>query len=174
VQVGYGLDSTSPVPFSFALGAQQLVRNHRPLPGLADRDAEPRSAVGISDHGHILRLLTTDGREGTGSGLTLRELAQVLARLGCDQGVHVDGGGSATLVTRDPTSSLAIVRNSLAGALQRPVPNGIAILTGPAPATAPAPAPAGSPVRPGPDRERPSRGWSCRICLPATGLRPPA
>ncbi len=172
VQVDYGLASTSPVPFVFALGAHTLLSGHRPLPGLDDRTAQPRSAVGIANHGHTLRLLSTDGREGTGSGLTLRELAEVLDRLGCDQGVSLDGGGSATLVTRDPTSSLAVVRNSLADARQRPVPNGIAIHVGPAPPSMPP----GPPQQSVPDRPPPApTGWVVSgVCARDPGPARPA
>jgi hypothetical protein len=128
VHVEWSLTSTSPVPFAFALGAHRLLREHRPVPGLDTDTPEPRSAVGISDHGHTLRLLATDGREDS-SGLTLRELADVLASLDCDQAAYLDGGNSTTLVTKDPDSGLPVVRNRLENG-QRPVPNGIAIHVG--------------------------------------------
>jgi hypothetical protein len=173
VQVDYHLASTSPVPLTFALGAHQLLRDHRPLAELDTEVVEPRSAVGISDHGHTVRLLSTDGREGTSSGLTLRELADVLDSLDCEQAAFLDGGNSSTLVTRDPAGGLAIVRNSLDHAHQRPVPNGIAIYAGhvasPTPPRRPGPSPQSVP-----DREPLApTGWSGRICVPATGVRPP-
>ncbi len=86
----------------------------------------------------MLRLLSTDGREGTSTGLTLRELAAVLESLDCEQAVYLDGGNSATLVTRDPVGGLTIVRNSLNHAHQRPVPDGIAIYAEPAASRTPA------------------------------------
>jgi hypothetical protein len=169
VTVEWTLASDSAVPFDFAIGGQRLLTGHRPVPGLDDHDPEPRSAVGISEDGHTLRLLSTDGREGTGSGLTLRELARTLASLGCRQAVYLDGGGSSTLVTREPATGLAIVRNSLDGARQRPVPNGIAIRAGLTSAT---PAPSGpTPTHPQP---APEPGWSCRICGAADRTRQPS
>jgi hypothetical protein len=147
VEVDYALRSSSPVPFTFALGAHRLLSDHRPLAGLDTRAVEPRSAVGIADHGHTLRLLSTDGREGTSSGLTLRELADVLSSLDCEQAVYLDGGNSATLVTRDPAGGLTIVRNSLNHAHQRPVPDGIAIYDAPAPSRTP-PRPPDPPAEP--------------------------
>ncbi|MET9361778.1 phosphodiester glycosidase family protein [Streptomyces sp. NPDC006632] len=127
VDVRYRLASTSPVPFAFALGAYRVLADHRPLPGLDSSTAAPRTAVGIADHGRLLRLIATDGRESAGTGLTLAELAGLLRSLGCEEGVHVDGGASTTLVTRDPATRHAVVRNALDQGRQRRVPNGIAL-----------------------------------------------
>ncbi|WP_079008383.1 phosphodiester glycosidase family protein [Streptomyces sp. XY431] len=129
VEVDYHLSSTNPVPYTFALGAYPLLRDHQPLAGLDNTTAEPRSAIGIADGGHTLRLLSTDGREGTSSGLTLSELAEVLRSLDCAQASYLDGGGSATLATRDTDTGRVTVRNSLAHQQERPVPNGIAIFS---------------------------------------------
>jgi hypothetical protein len=130
VSVDYTLASTSTVPFAFALGARPLVLAHRPLPDLDNGTAQPRSAVGISAGGHTLRLLSTDGREDTSGGLTMRELADVLDSLDCAEAVYLDGGASATLVTRDPATGQDFVRNDLEEHRQRAVPNGIAIYAG--------------------------------------------
>ncbi|MEU6238105.1 phosphodiester glycosidase family protein [Kitasatospora sp. NPDC047058] len=127
--VDYRLASSSPVPFAFALGAYPLIRDHRPLPGLDDVTAEPRAAIGIADGGHTLRLLSTDGRSGTSTGLTLGELAGVLHSLDCAQASQLDGGGSATIATRAPVTGRAVVRNNLHHDQERPVPNGIAIFS---------------------------------------------
>ncbi|WP_239516380.1 MULTISPECIES: phosphodiester glycosidase family protein [unclassified Streptomyces] len=113
--------------FDFALGGQVLLRDHRAAVGLDSVTAQPRSAAGIADGGRTLRLLSTDGREGRSSGLTVDELARLLAQLNCSDGVNLDGGASATLVTRDSASGHLRVRNHLAGGLERLVPNGIAI-----------------------------------------------
>lgn len=113
--------------FEFALGGHVLLRNHRAAAGLDSVTPQPRSAAGITDEGRTLQLLSTDGREGTSGGLTLTELARLLAQLDCSDGVNLDGGASATLVTRDPASGRLRVRNHLADGLERLVPNGIAI-----------------------------------------------
>lgn len=129
VRVDYRLASDSAVPFSFALGAYPLLRGGRPLPGLDTAAALPRSAVGISAGGRVLRLLSTDGREGTSTGLTLSELADVLRSLDCDEASYLDGGASATLATRDPGTGLVTVRNHLDKDTEREVPNGIAVFS---------------------------------------------
>ncbi|MEU8465757.1 phosphodiester glycosidase family protein [Streptomyces sp. NPDC029003] len=130
VRVDYGLDAGSQTPFRFALGAHAVLRGGRVLSGLDARTAEPRTAVGIADAGDSLFLLATDGREGTSTGLTVRELAGVLQSLGCTEGLYMDGGASSTLATRDPGSGQVSVRNHLQQGAERRVPNGIAIIAG--------------------------------------------
>ncbi|MFG2616789.1 phosphodiester glycosidase family protein [Streptomyces sp. NPDC048507] len=130
VRVDYGLDAGRQTPFRFALGAHAVLRGGRVLSGLDGRTAEPRTAVGIADAGDSLFLLATDGREGTSTGLTVRELAGVLRSLGCTEGLYMDGGASSTLATRDPGSGKVSVRNHLQQGEERRVPNGIAIIAG--------------------------------------------
>lgn len=126
VRVDYRLASSSRTAFAFALGAHPIVEHGRSFPGLDRVVAEPRSAVGIARGGHVMRLLSTDGREGTSSGLTVSELAGLLAAMGCDTGAYLDGGGSATLATRDHAGHL-VVRNALDHGEERKVPNGVAV-----------------------------------------------
>ncbi|MCG6499942.1 phosphodiester glycosidase family protein [Kitasatospora sp. A2-31] len=126
--VDYRLASRGPVPFAFALGARPLIRDHRPLPGLDTVTAVPRTAIGTARGGRLLRLLSTDGRGGTSTGLTLSELAGVLHSLDCAEASYLDGGGSATIATRAPATGRVVVRNNLDHDRERPVPNGIAIL----------------------------------------------
>ncbi|MFJ9523286.1 phosphodiester glycosidase family protein [Kitasatospora sp. NPDC101801] len=125
VEVGYDLDAGATVPCAFALGAHPLVTDRQSLPGLDTVTAEPRAAVGIAEDGRVLHLLSTDGRGGSSSGLTVAELADVLRSLGCEQAAYLDGGGSATLVTRGAGG--VAVRNDLDQGQERPVPNGIGI-----------------------------------------------
>ena len=56
----------------------------------------PRSAVGITD-GEVIAVVA-DGRSRGDAGLTLSELAQVVAGLGAHSAMNLDGGGSASLV----------------------------------------------------------------------------
>jgi hypothetical protein len=127
VALDYRLTSSEPVPFAFALGAYPLLRAGHPLPGLDATDVEPRSAAGVAEGGRVLTLLSTDGREGTSTGLTLTELAQALRDVGCPDGVYLDGGASATLVARDPATGALTVRNHLDHGQERPVPNAIGV-----------------------------------------------
>ncbi|OFX31883.1 MAG: hypothetical protein A2Z07_06570 [Armatimonadetes bacterium RBG_16_67_12] len=56
-----------------------------------------RSAIGITAVGKIL-FVTVDGRGRASTGMSLPELAALMARLGARDAMNLDGGGSATLV----------------------------------------------------------------------------
>jgi hypothetical protein len=57
----------------------------------------PRTALGVNARGQVL-MLVVDGRQpGYSDGMTLRELAEHLQRLGAVNAVLLDGGGSATM-----------------------------------------------------------------------------
>ena len=57
----------------------------------------PRAAIGLSD-GRILAVVC-DGRARREAGLTLVELAGLMAALGCREALNLDGGGSAALIS---------------------------------------------------------------------------
>ena len=56
----------------------------------------PRAALGVADG--IALSVTCDGRSPADAGLTLGELAELMAALGAQQAINLDGGGSATQV----------------------------------------------------------------------------
>ena len=125
-------------------GGPMLVRNGRRLRiDVRDSDAyefttmierHPRAAIGWNDD-YIL-LATVDGRyEGVSEGMTLKEFAAFLVRLGCREALNLDGGGSATLwydgrvrnylcdgYERDVANSV-IVRRRPEGIVREPAPS---------------------------------------------------
>lgn len=57
----------------------------------------PRTAVGIKADGNIV-FYTVDGRQtGHSKGVSLKDLAQRLAELGCVDAINLDGGGSTAI-----------------------------------------------------------------------------
>ena len=68
---------------------------------------QPRTAVGMIDANHLV-LVVVDGRSpGYSRGVTMTEMAQIMADLGCTVAYNLDGGGSSTLyydgaVVNDP------------------------------------------------------------------------
>lgn len=58
-------------------------------------ERHPRSAIGWNEH--TLVLVEVDGRQKGSVGMTLEELGQYLQKLGCEEAISLDGGGSATL-----------------------------------------------------------------------------
>jgi hypothetical protein len=57
----------------------------------------PRAALGLA--GNRLYAVACDGRSRHDAGLTLEELAALMAALGCDTALNLDGGGSTSLVS---------------------------------------------------------------------------
>ena len=57
----------------------------------------PRTAIGIIEPLHYV-FLTADGRTQESPGLTVYELAEVMAGLGCETAYNLDGGGSTAMV----------------------------------------------------------------------------
>ena len=59
--------------------------------------SNPRTAIGTLGEGHYL-FLVSDGRTSESEGLSLSELAELMAALGCREAYNLDGGGSSTMV----------------------------------------------------------------------------
>lgn len=59
----------------------------------------PRSAVGVTGDG-VVWLVVVDGRQPASRGVTLEELAEMMHRLGAEDALNLDGGGSSALVVR--------------------------------------------------------------------------
>lgn len=89
-------------------------------------ERHPRSAVGFNQT-HIF-LATVDGRQRRLSvGMTLEELGGYMAKIGCDEAISLDGGGSATFWHRGR------VVNSPCDGSERPVANGLIVIRKAAP-----------------------------------------
>ena len=55
------------------------------------------------------------------------ELANLMASLGADDALNLDGGGSSTMIAPDPTGVIG-VRNSPSDGFERHVANGLEVL----------------------------------------------
>jgi hypothetical protein len=129
VSVHYRLSGPG-VPFRFAVGAAPILSGGTVLPGVDAKTAATRTGAGISADGRRLYLVTVDGAAEAGNGLTLAQLADVLAGLGASDGVNLDGGGSTTCAVRMPGSDTVSLANRLPdGASERAVANGIGVFT---------------------------------------------
>ena len=63
---------------------------------------QPRTAVGVSQDGRYLYLVTIDGRQsGSNPGALDQETGDWLLRFGSYNGINMDGGGSTTMVMAD-------------------------------------------------------------------------
>ena len=98
-----------------------LVADGKPLPQ-AGGDRHPRTAVGLSADRRWLFLVVVDGRQPKHSvWMTARELADLMASLGADRAINLDGGGSSIMLTAHPTGRFAIV-NRPSDRRLRPIP----------------------------------------------------
>lgn len=82
-------------------GPELLDENGQPLTSFNTGEAiamgNPRSAIGYYEPGHYC-FVTVDGRQSDWSrGMTIEELAQLFADLGCKAAYNLDGGASATM-----------------------------------------------------------------------------
>jgi exopolysaccharide biosynthesis protein len=105
-------------------GGQIIVEDGKPVE-LTNQFAivrNPRTAVGVDRSGKLLTLLVVDGRQPElSAGMTLPELAIEMIRLGCFSAINLDGGGSSTLVYRDPKNQKPGVINSPSDKKERSV-----------------------------------------------------
>ena len=86
----------------------------------------PRTAAGRRSDGTVL-LVVADGRNKEAAGLTMRELQQVMAALGCVDAVNLDGGGSTAMVVRGEVVNHPSDNRRFDAAGERPVANAIVV-----------------------------------------------
>lgn len=112
-----------------ALGGQSIiVRDGSPI-HVNDQTLMPRCAAGIKADGSVI-FMVSDGRQAPYStGLTLSELADLMAGLGCVDAINLDGGGSATYLSREQGSSELACKNSPSDGNERPVANGFLVVS---------------------------------------------
>lgn len=108
-------------------GKNHLVKKGEIDPKLDDKAYGPRSAVGFSPDGRKMYLLAVDGRSGVSSGLTLRELAEMMQGFGATEVLELDGGGSTTMVARLPGKLGLSLVNRPSDGRERSIPNGVGI-----------------------------------------------
>ena len=98
-----------------------LVKDGRSLPPVGG-DRHPRTALGLDAGGRHLFCVVVDGRQQNFSvGMTSRELADLMAGLGCQRAINLDGGGSSAMLATSSGGKLEIV-NHPSQFLPRPVP----------------------------------------------------
>ncbi|MGQ0575985.1 MAG: phosphodiester glycosidase family protein [Pseudonocardia sp.] len=131
VEVDYALEPGSGVAPQLAIGGMPIVRDGQAIDNpIANRERAPRSAVGLSADGRKVFLVTVDGRQSDSAGTTLPEFATLLAGMGIDDAVNLDGGGSSTLVFRPPGASRVTVVNDPSDSSPRLIGNGVGVFVG--------------------------------------------
>ncbi len=117
--------------YSAISGERMLVEQGEIVPGLNDKELDPRTAIGINRNGRYLYILIIDGRQPFYSeGATFQELAELLKQQGSYFGMAMDGGGSSTLVIEGRDGSPQIMNSPIDNYIpgrQRPVGNHLGI-----------------------------------------------
>ena len=91
----------------------------------------PRTVVGLDETGTKLIILVVDGRKpGIAVGMSYHELAAEMLRLGCQQALNLDGGGSSVMAVRDPQNGKMAILNEPTDGHERPVANVLGISEG--------------------------------------------
>jgi len=89
----------------------------------------PRTAVGFSSDKKTMYLVVVDGRLDISRGMTQKEMAQLMLKLGASDALNLDGGGSSTMVVRPLGEKNPTVINRLSEGVQRLIANGLGIFT---------------------------------------------
>jgi exopolysaccharide biosynthesis protein len=110
IEIRTEIKAEPPLPFDadFLIGGgPRLLREGKVVPSEADAypdgfyaSRHPRTAVGVRADGCLV-LAAVDGRQpGLSVGMTIAELAGLMAELGCVEALNLDGGGSTTMVVK--------------------------------------------------------------------------
>ncbi|GAB3482614.1 phosphodiester glycosidase family protein [Nocardiopsis coralliicola] len=142
VGIDYRITAGGAEPHTVLGGREVLLRDGEPV-GAPDEARHPRTAIGFSADGTQTFAATSDGRVPGLRGATLGEMAEALRAAGAHDAIELDGGGSSTLLARNP-GGLEPLRRNRTGGEERAVPNAL-VMTVPEGDGAPA----GVWVRPG-------------------------
>ena len=91
----------------------------------------PRTSIALDSEGRSMIIVVVDGRQPNYSeGVTLAELAEIVAEYGGYTALNLDGGGSATLVARDKSGKPVVLNSPIDNRIpgrERPVANHLGI-----------------------------------------------
>lgn len=110
-----------------AVGGNHLLVEDGVQRTFTDTEPAARTAIGLSEDGRTMYLVSLDGKQAHSRGMTLTEFAELMADLGAYDALNIDGGGSSTLVVRDPGTDDRTVVNSPSDGSERSVANGLAL-----------------------------------------------
>ena len=130
VSVSYAANTDASASLKVAVGGGPRLLVDGDIPASLDDDRlEPRTAAGVSTDGTTLFLLVVDGRQRDSRGASLHELGAAMQDLGASAAINLDGGGSSSLVAREPGEAGVRVRNDPSDGNERPVSNGFGLTT---------------------------------------------
>ncbi|MGN1318358.1 MAG: phosphodiester glycosidase family protein [Lachnospirales bacterium] len=120
--------SISTIKFGISGGGELLRNGEYVATGeiIGPNARNPRTLVGVNQDKSKIFICCIDGRKN-GLGATHQESAQIMKEYGCYDAIHMDGGGSTTMVVREEDKKDLSVVNIPSEGSQRAVANGIGI-----------------------------------------------
>lgn len=135
VEVSVGI-SENVDDIALAIGGNwsDILKDGKALDPKGNQDAfvtglHPRTAIGFGDGGKTMYLVTVDGRSKNSRGMDLGELGRLMRELGATEAMNLDGGGSTTMVARDPGDDDTSVENTPSDGTERNDGNGIGVVS---------------------------------------------
>lgn len=110
-----------------AVGGNHLLVDDGVQRTFTDTEPAARTSIGLSEDGRTMYLVSVDGKQAHSRGMTLTEFAELMDDLGAHDALNIDGGGSSTLVVREPGTDERTVVNSPSDGTERSVANGLAL-----------------------------------------------
>ena len=108
-------------------GNVMLLKDGKAVPH-ENKVRHPRTVVGLNKQATKLILLVVDGRKpGVAVGMNYDELTAEMLRLGCDDALNLDGGGSSVLAVRDVMKNEFKILNEPTDGRERAVANVLGI-----------------------------------------------
>ena len=108
-------------------GNVMLLKDGKAVPH-ENKVRHPRTVVGLNKQATKLVLLVVDGRKpGVAVGMNYDELTAEMLRLGCDDALNLDGGGSSVLAVRDVMKNEFKILNEPTDGRERAVANVLGI-----------------------------------------------
>ncbi|MEK3883909.1 stalk domain-containing protein [Paenibacillus sp. PL2-23] len=100
----------------------------RDVAGVSGTSYTSRTGIGYSKDGTKVYMITSE-KSGSNTGVSLKELQQIMVQLGVYKGVNLDGGGSTTMTERPLGSTGVQLAHPTQEGSQRAVANGIGVFT---------------------------------------------
>ncbi len=94
--------------------------------GFYIKGRQPRTAIGINKDGNEIFLVVVDGRTHS-IGATHDELASIMQRIGAYEAMHLDGGGSSTMVVKKDVQDNTNVVNTPSEGYERKIINALGV-----------------------------------------------
>lgn len=111
----------------FGGGGKLLIQGtEAPATSIVATGRQPRTAFGVSQDGDTAIFMVVDGR-GDSIGATHSEMANYMREYGAYDAMHLDGGGSSTMVVQTVEDTQPTVKNTVSEGSERKIMNAVGI-----------------------------------------------